>query len=78
LVWLLHRSLYLTPGRMQFLVKVFPRFAKFVHALPRLRVNSGNFLAPNKTNTRLTSVVKEREFSTHAGQEKGRFARTTN
>jgi hypothetical protein len=35
-------------------------------------------LAPNKTNTRLTSVVKEREFSTHAGQEKGRFARTTN
>jgi hypothetical protein len=25
---------------------------------------------------RLTSVVKEREFSAHASQEKGRFART--
>jgi hypothetical protein len=35
LVRLLHRSLYLIPGRMQFLVKVFSRFAKFVHALPQ-------------------------------------------
>jgi hypothetical protein len=35
LVWLLGRSLYLIPGRMQFLVKVFSRFAKFVHALPQ-------------------------------------------
>jgi hypothetical protein len=32
---LLHRSLYLIPGRMQLLVKVFPRFTKFVHALPQ-------------------------------------------
>jgi hypothetical protein len=35
LVWLLHRSLYLIPGGMKFFVKVFPRFAKFVHALPQ-------------------------------------------
>jgi hypothetical protein len=27
-------------------------------------------------STTLTSVVKEREFSAHASQEKGRFART--
>jgi hypothetical protein len=27
---------------------------------------------------RLTSMVKEREFSAHASQEKGRFARTAN
>jgi hypothetical protein len=33
LEWLLDRSLYLIPGRMQFLVKVFSRFTKFVHAL---------------------------------------------
>jgi hypothetical protein len=26
---------------------------------------------------RLTSLVTQREFSAHAGQEKGRFARTT-
>jgi hypothetical protein len=35
LVWLLDGSLYLIPSRMQFLVEVFSRFAKFVHALPQ-------------------------------------------
>lgn len=35
LVRLLDHSLYLVPSRMQFLVKVFSRFAKFVHALPQ-------------------------------------------
>jgi len=39
-------------------------------------------LRPRATTVRdrrpagLTSVVKEREFSAHASQEKGRFART--
>jgi len=40
--------LYLIPSRKQFLVKVFPRFAEIRSLLcPRLRANSGSFLAPN-------------------------------
>jgi len=44
LIWRLGRSLYLTPGRMQFLVKVFSRLAKFVHALPQAPRQFGKFL----------------------------------
>lgn len=35
LIRLLHRSLYFVPGRVQFLIEVFSRLAKFVHTLPQ-------------------------------------------
>jgi hypothetical protein len=35
LIGRLDHRLYLTPGRMQFLVKIFSRLAEFVHALPQ-------------------------------------------
>jgi hypothetical protein len=60
--------------------EVFLRFENGTQAMPNDRVivryNHSYLLRRNLHGRWLTSVVKEREFSAHASQEKGRFART--